>query len=94
MRKLTRVLEATMNGPSGTGSRRQASARPRLTMGLYDVTGGTTAIFHACTAARSGNWGFRGNALICRCKIMVQPLPGRKWRVQGHPGWLRLFRGG
>jgi hypothetical protein len=63
MRKLTRVLEATMNGPSGTGSRRQASARPRLTMGLYDVTGGTTAIFHAGTAARSGNWGFRGNAV-------------------------------
>jgi hypothetical protein len=40
-------------------------------MGLYDVTGGTTPIFHAGTAARSGNWGFRGNVTDVTTWVIV-----------------------
>jgi hypothetical protein len=50
---LIRVLEATMNGPSGTSSRRQTDPRPQRGQGSNDVTGGIT-IFHPGTAQRSG----------------------------------------
>ncbi len=52
-KKLTRVLEATMNGPlKGSGSQRQTRKRPHPHQEENGVTGGTTAIFHAGTAPR------------------------------------------
>jgi hypothetical protein len=54
MRNLSRVLTGTINGASEV-----PDPGVRLTRGLgrpqgYDVTGGTTGIFHAATAPRSG----------------------------------------
>jgi hypothetical protein len=55
--KLTRVLEATLNGPWVTGSRRQADPRPQPHEVNNDVTGGTTGHFHAGTASRAAASG-------------------------------------
>jgi hypothetical protein len=44
-KKLTRVLEATVNGPSGHGSRHQTGPRPQPDQGFNGVTGGTPGHF-------------------------------------------------
>ncbi len=59
MRKLTWVLVATINGPSGTSSRHQASSRPQSARFTTTSRGSVTAFLrrYAGTAARSGNLG-------------------------------------
>jgi hypothetical protein len=57
---LTRVLEATMNSPQETGSRRQTDPRRQPRQEENDVTGGTAAIFHAGTPVRRRASGTSG----------------------------------
>jgi hypothetical protein len=57
-KKLTRVLAATINGPMGIGSRRQASPRPQRGHRENDVTGRYRRPFsRRYGAARSGIGG-------------------------------------
>jgi DNA-binding FadR family transcriptional regulator len=51
------VLEATMNAPGKTGSRRQADPRPRPHQEGNDVTGVTAAIFTPVRRRASGTKG-------------------------------------
>ena len=68
---LTRVLEATMNSPQETGSRRQTDPRRQPHQEENDVTGGTAAIFHAGTAPRQ-----RYQGLIRLCLSRQDGLVG------------------
>src|SRR5262249_37769902 len=91
--ELTRVLEATVNGPSDHGSRRQTCPRPPPHQSTRGVTGGTASIFHAVDGvaqryhdlSEAPAPGVRAGRPGCK---VVPRLPSRALRTgtRGAPG--------
>jgi len=64
-----------MNGPSGTGSRRQADPRPQPHQEGNDVTGGTAAIFTPVRRRASGTKGWSVDQCYPSCQYLVVQKP-------------------